>query len=91
MLTLCTLVNPKCVLWQTVNKQMKCRIKYFISPGSTLFAKTKTIFREITQIYLEITTCYQFNIQWIIPSLLYQTRFLHIKQPLRVIFEVILF
>ena len=56
---------------------------------STLFAKTKTIFTEIIQICLEIIACCPSNIQWIIPSLLYQTRFLHIKQPLKIIFGVI--
>ena len=32
----------KCVLWQTVRTQMKCGI----SSGYTLFAKTKSIFKE---------------------------------------------
>ena len=31
---------------------MKCRIKYSISPGSTLLDKTKAIFREIIQSYI---------------------------------------
>ena len=74
MLSLCMLVNHKCVLWQTVKTKMKCHIKYGISPGSTLFARSTTIFRESIQIYLEIIAGYPFNIQWIIPSLLYQTR-----------------
>ena len=52
MLTLCTLVNPKCVFWQTVKTQIKCRIKYSISPGSTIFAKTKIIFKEIIHSYI---------------------------------------
>ena len=38
MLALCTLVNHKHVLWQKLKPNLKCRIKYGISPGSTLFA-----------------------------------------------------
>ena len=35
-LTLSILVTPKCIVWQTVKTQMKCR-----TIGSTLFAKDK--------------------------------------------------
>ena len=40
-LTLCVLVSPKCVLWQTV----KTLMKWGISSKSTLFDNTKPIFR----------------------------------------------
>ena len=86
MLTLCTLVNPKWVLWQTVKTQIKCRIKDGISPGSTQFAiMTKSIFREIIQRY--IGNYYLLPLQYTMD----QTRFLHIKQPLGVIFCAIYF
>ena len=50
------LVTPKCVLWKTVKNQMKCRLLQ-LSSGSTLFIKTKTIFRERNPIFLKIITC----------------------------------
>ena len=51
------------------------QMQHFITQGGTLFAKTKTVFRERNSIFIwkfkPVTTQY---IQWTIPSLLFRIR-----------------
>ena len=68
------LVTPKCVLWKTVKTLIKYYIRrHLISPGLTLFAKTRKHLqrKKYNTIWKCVTPQY---IQWTIQNLLYQTR-----------------
>ena len=58
-LTVCILVTPKCIIQQTI--QMKCR-RCSISSESTLFAKSKIIFRDRNTILFGYYYWYPFDL-----------------------------
>ena len=71
-LTLCILETPKGVLWQAVQTQIKCTIMVHLS-GSALFAKIKTIFRDINTSFRKFYRRPLKYTQWAVPKLLYQS------------------
>ena len=60
LLTLCIIVTPKCVLWQTVRTQIKCRImqEYIRNDKVLHYSLRQQLYPENNyNFYLEIITC----------------------------------
>ena len=74
-LTLCILVTPKCVLWQTVKTQMKCCImQHFIRVYTVCYDKNNLQQKKYIFYLGIIVPDLSIYIQWTIPSLLNQTK-----------------
>ena len=72
--TLSILVVPKCILWQTVKTQIKCRIMQHFIRVWTICQDKNNLQRKKIQFYLDNITCHPSiytmdNLKFIVPNM----------------------